>query len=108
VGTNIGSANSGLKPASYQPPTAIPSAGTASGIPGASYPVLGSTPVTNMQPRYGQPGRAMTGQPGGGLPPQNPPPMNGGGPVGNTTPQSPGMNPQNLASILGRLGGGMR
>ncbi len=81
----------GARPASYSPP-----AGASSGIPGASYPVLGSAPVTNVQPRYGTPGEAQMRpafqqRPLGGGVQQ---PMNQGQPVNN--------RPQQLAAALGQ------
>lgn len=103
----------GARPPAYSPP-----AGTASGIPGASYPVMGSTPVTNMQPRIGNPGMAQMRppmSPGGGMP-QSAPPAPGGmpqqPPMGMAPPQpgaaSGGANPQQLATALSTLGGGAR
>lgn len=83
-----------MKPPAYSPP-----AGTASGIPGASYPVMGSAPITNMQPRYSTPGEAQL-RPGVGQPPMGGslPPLNQGQqpPVGN--------RPQMLANALGQMG----
>src|SRR5277367_1124015 len=94
-----------------RPPAHSPPAGTASGIPGASYPVMGSSPVTNMQPRLGNPGQAQI------RPPMSPG-MPQGGPLG--MPSQPGMqgpppamspqgmqgtNPQQLATALGQMGG---
>jgi small nuclear ribonucleoprotein B and B' len=91
----------------YSPP-----AGTASGIPGASYPVMGSSPVTNMQPRLANPGQAQMRPgmppnapmqaPAGGMPPGAPP----GAPPGGMPAQ--GANPQQLAQGLANLQGGMR
>jgi hypothetical protein len=91
-----------LKQAGYSPP-----AGTPSGIPGASYPVLGSAPVSNMQPGYANPGAAQM-RPG-----MAPPPLAQGGPGmqqgamgaqgGMAAPQGGQMNPQMLAAALGRL-----
>lgn len=81
----------------------MPPAGTSRGIPGASYPVLGSMPVTNMQPTYGNPaqsqvrsGVAQTPM-GGSLPPLN---QGQQPPVGN--------RPQQLANALGRMSAGIR
>lgn len=86
-----------MKPPAYSPP-----AGTASGIPGASYPVMGSAPITNMQPRYSVPGEAQL-RPGVGQPPRGGslPPLNQGQqpPIGN--------RPQMLANALGQMGGGI-
>jgi hypothetical protein len=84
------------RPTSYSPP-----AGTASGIPGAAYPVLGSSPVTNMQPRYAQPGMAQMrpGMPQGA--PQ-------GMPQGAQANPQMGASPEALATILGHLGGSPR
>lgn len=63
--------------------SASPAAGTPSGIPGGSYPVLGSgPPITNSQPSYSQPAHPMMG-PGG------PGPSPGGGPP-ITPPITPG------------------
>jgi hypothetical protein len=71
-----------MKPPGYSPP-----AGTASGIPGASYPVMGSAPVTNQPPRPPM-APAMNGAPMPGAPPQ---------------PVAQG-NPQMMANILSQLG----
>lgn len=86
----------GVRPASYQPP-----AGTASGIPGAAYPVLGSAPVTNMQPRYGNPGAAQM-RPGLAQPP-----LSGTGqpPLSAAASQMGGANPQQLATALSQIRG---
>jgi hypothetical protein len=96
----------GVRPPGYTPP-----AGTASGIPGASYPVMGSTPVTNMQPRYAAPGMAQM-RPGMPQPPAaggTPPPQGGLPPQAGGQPgAAPGANPQQLASALTQLNGGMR
>jgi hypothetical protein len=69
---------------------------------------MGSAPINNMQPRYANPGAAqmrpgMTqGQlPQGAPPPGMPPPQAGG------MPQQ-GSNPQQLATALTQMGGGMR
>ena len=103
----------GARPPAYSPP-----AGTASGIPGASYPVMGSTPVTNMQPRLGNPGQAQMHPPGApgmpqGAPPSAPPqgiPQAGMAPgarPGMALPSmAQGANPQQLATALTQLGGG--
>lgn len=97
-----------MRPPGYSPP-----AGTSSGIPGASYPVMGSAPVTNMQPRIANPGMAQMrpGMPQGapapqaaqGAPPQAP--MMG---APGAQPPVGGANPQQLATALTNLGGGMR
>lgn len=84
----------------YQPP-----AGAPSGIPGASYPVMGSTPISNMQPRYANPAAAQL-RPGmaqpqaqiGQQPNMPTPPPQGGA--------SQGANPQQLATALTQLAGG--
>jgi hypothetical protein len=87
-----------MRPPAYSPP-----AGTPSGIPGASYPVMGSAPVTNMQPRYAQPGMAqMRPPPGQMAPPGMSPPPGGMAPPG----MPPGGHPQQLATALTQLGGG--
>lgn len=103
----------GAKPPAYSPP-----AGTASGIPGASYPVMGSTPVTNMQPRMGNPGAAqMRPAMAPGMPPGAPPAPQGMPAAGMAPGARPGMpppqmgaapqaNPQQLATALTQLGGG--
>ena len=80
----------------YQPP-----AGTASGIPGASYPVMGSAPITNMQPRYANPAAAQ-------LRPGMPQPQAQIGQAPNMPTQRPvgGANPQQLATALTQLAGG--
>lgn len=104
----------GARPPAYSPP-----AGTASGIPGASYPVMGSMPASNMQPRLGSPGGAQMQRPGMQGPPPgipNGPPQAGtapGGmpPQGMARPMAPGAqgaNPQQLATALSTLGGGAR
>jgi hypothetical protein len=92
----------GARPPAYSPP-----AGTPSGLPGASYPVMGSAPITNTQPRYSQPGMAQMrpgmappAQPGA---PQAPAPN---APQGGMNPQQ-GAHPQQLATALTQLKGGM-
>lgn len=87
-----------VRPPGYSPP-----AGTASGIPGAAYPVMGSAPITNMQPRYASPGAAQI-RPGMTPPtamPQTPVPAAQGG-----MPQNSGSNPQQLATALTQMSGG--
>jgi hypothetical protein len=77
---------------------------------------MGSSPVTNMQPRYANPGMAQVrpgmapgqlpqGGPPQGMPSQPPAPM--GPQAGMAAPQG-GANPQQLATALTQLGGGMR
>lgn len=88
-----------MKPPAYSPP-----AGTASGIPGAGYPVMGSAPITNMGPRYAQPAMAQMRP---GMAPPGQPGMPQGPMAGHPAPgaQQPG-NPQQLATALTQLGGG--
>lgn len=83
---------------SYQPP-----AGAASGIPGASFPVMGSTPISNMQPRYANPAAAQLRP---GLP--QPQAQIGQAPNMPAPPPQGGTNPQQLASALTQLAGGAR
>lgn len=71
----------------------MPAAGTSSGLPGASFPVMGSAPVSNMQPRLANPGTAQM-RPGMAQPqPQAP-----GG-----APQQPGIMPQPQQQAAGFL-----
>ena len=87
-------AGGGARPQAYSPP-----AGTPSGLPGASYPVMGSAPVTNMQPRYAQPGMAQ-------VRPGMAPPSQPGAPQGPMPNAPQGGNPQQLATALTQLKGG--
>jgi hypothetical protein len=82
-----------LGSASYGRPEAPPRPGTATGIPGASYPVLGSLPATNAQPRYGSPGNAQI------QPSEAPAPM---APQGGPQPVA---NPQLMGHQLMNMGG---
>lgn len=81
-----------------RPPQYTPPAGTPSGIPGAAYAVMGSAPVSNMQPAYGAPGLAQMRP---GMP--QPAPQ-----VPQSHPMLMGRNPQQLATALTQLSGGIR
>lgn len=80
------------KPPQYSPP-----AGTASGLPGAAYPVLGSAPISNMGPRYGSAGMAQ-------MRPGMAPPIQQGAPPLQSGMNAPQANPQQLAAALAQRG----
>ncbi len=78
---------------------------------------MGSAPVTNMQPQIANPGAAqMRPGMGAGMPPGQGAAPQGAPQMGTpTTPVRPGMapqangaNPQQLATALTQLNGGMR
>lgn len=76
------------KPPAYTP-------GTPSGIPGASYPVLGSMPVGNSQPQYSNPGMSQM-RPGLAQRPFG---------TSGQPPLTQGANPQQLATALAQFKG---